>query len=134
MKRRDASLFFTLVLALSLSLSPVSAFAEDLDTPVHEDSIDEVQYGADWVNGHFTLYDGPYTTVLDVSVYCNYMWTEGISGWINSAAFNFNTKTINGVNAQIIHESDTITYSSYNTWGRASKEYTFSNSVRLCCC
>ena len=43
MKKRKVSLLTALVLALSLALSPVSAFAEDLDTPVHEDPIDEVQ-------------------------------------------------------------------------------------------
>lgn len=125
-RMKKYSLIVSLVLALSLALSPVSAFAEELDTPVHEDPIDEIQYGAGWVNGHFTLYQGYNTIVLDVSVYCFYNWTEGISGWISSAAFNFNTKTINGANAQIICESD-ITYESSNTWGKASKVYTFYN-------
>ena len=38
------SLVVVLVLALSLALSTVSVSAEELDIPVHEDPIDEIQY------------------------------------------------------------------------------------------
>ena len=53
MKRNKFSLFAALMLALSLVLSPVSAFADELDIPVHEDPVDEVQESSGWVNGHF---------------------------------------------------------------------------------
>lgn len=124
-RMKKYSLIVSLVLALSLAISPVSAFAEELDTPVHEDPIDEIQHGADWVNGHFTLYQDDNTIVLDVRVYCYFSWTEGIGGQIHSVAFNFDTITMNGEDADIIQESN-ITYESYNTWGKASKVFTFS--------
>ena len=128
MKRKKFSLFAVLVLALSLALSPVSAFAEELDTPVHEDPIDEIVYGIDTINGHFTLYDGPYTTVFDVSVYCAYAWTEGISGQMLSATYTVTGIKINGSSASISYQSP-VSYGSHNTWGKASKVYAFDNSV-----
>ncbi len=55
MKRRKTSLFVALVLAFSLVFSPVSAYADELDTPVHEDPIDEIVYDNGTSTKNFSL-------------------------------------------------------------------------------
>ena len=122
--KKKTSLFIALVLALSLALSPVSVFAEDLDTPVHEDPIDELQESSGWVNGHFTVYDGNRYAEFDVRVYCEYNWTEGISSWIDTAVYDVTNPKVNGAACTSITSYATNRFSR-GTCGVAEKKFIF---------
>ncbi len=130
MKRRKTSLFIALVLALSLALSPVSAYADELDTPVHEDPIDELQSGSGWIGGHFTVYcptlSGTNTVVFDANAFCEYTWTEGIGAQFQTVTIFITNITINGYAAG--YESASPIYiDSYGIRGRARQSFTYSN-------
>ena len=124
-KMKKYSFIVSLALALSLALSPVSAFAEELDTPVHEDPIDEIQESSGWVNGHFIKDDGGKRAEFDVRVYCEYHWTEGISGWIDVAAYTITNVKVNGGTGYISYDGEPY-YCSHGTWGEALKVVNFS--------
>ena len=106
MKNRKVSIFVAIVLALSLALSPVSVSAEELDTPVHEDPIDEIQTwsGNESKTGLTLVFkegtSGNYSTLtFDASAYVTRSWTEGIygSGSISYANISVSNVYINGV-------------------------------------
>ena len=127
MKRRDASLFFTLVLALSLALSPISAFADELDTPVHEDPIDEIQYDDGYSQKAFQLpFSGPgntgtvsgtlsFISTIDYSI----CWTEGFDSAILDVYYNPFTVYI-GLNSP----TPTALYPRYKAGNTAYAEFT----------
>ena len=95
MKKRNVSLLTALVLALSLALSPVSVFAEDLDTPVYEDPIDEIQSDSDSITEHYSFLSGTTLVMFDVYASCSFEWTEGISGRFTSVYLSAINLTVN---------------------------------------
>ena len=122
MRTRKSSLLASLVLALSLALSPVSAFAEDLDTPIHEDPIDEVQSNTTWIHRSLSVTRGGRPVTFTVHAYCDYSWTEGIGAQFNSVTISVTGVTYDGHSATLNGTSAT-NIDSYNIWGRARKTF-----------
>ena len=113
------------MLALSLALSPVSAFADELDTPVHEDPIDEIQEDSGWISRHFSYTYNQATVAFDVNAYCNYLWTEGISAQFKSVTIIVSSITFNG--GSVTHTgTGTLTIDTYNIWARARQTFNYS--------
>ena len=103
MRTRKSSLLASLVLALSLALSPVSAFADDLDTPVHEDPIDEIQYedGTSSANISLSYWDqyagcSRYITGTSNVTY-SMAWTEGDYSYFTGLVYNNSNTKLDGV-------------------------------------
>ena len=121
MKKR-VSLFAVLVLALSFALSPVSAFAEELDTPVHEDPIDEEQTVTTEINRHFSLNTNGVAVVFDVSAECECIWTEGISGQFGEVTIDLTNISVAG-NASYVKNYLGPRITSYGIGGRAMEYF-----------
>ena len=107
MKRRKTSLFVALALTLSFVLSPVNVFADELDTPVHEDPIDEIVYDNGTSTKNFSLPfqewssgDNKTLTFSSQVTYTNY-WEEDVAGGISAAVFFTNNVKISGENKSI---------------------------------
>ena len=104
--------------------SPVSAFAEDLDTPVHEDPIDEVQSNTSWIHKNCTVYRSGVPVTFSAHAYCDYSWTEGIGAQFNSVTITVTGVAFNGYSATC--QSVGTTYlGSYGIWAQAQKTYTY---------
>lgn len=141
MRTRKSSLLASLVLALSLALSPVSAFAEELDTPVHEDPIDEIQYTSGSFSKNFTVSFQSnetyqyYTLTLHVEASYNVYWTEGItmSGGFTDAVITISNVKVNGSSAPY----NSLTNYVVKTNNKAYRDYQFgympSNTGRIFC-
>jgi len=115
-----------------VALSPASAYAEELDTPVHEDPIDEIQSDSDWVTGHFS-FNCTYLWVtnlvsFDAYSYCSFEWTEGISGRFTSVSIYPLNMKINGISASVIDQSD-IQIESYSLGKKATRRFLLSNLI-----
>lgn len=103
------------MLALSLALSPVSAFADDLDTPVHEDPIDEIQYenGTSTTNISLSYWEptsASYRYITGVSnVTYSMAWTEGDYSFFTGLVYSNSNMKIDGTALSF----DPITGSDY---------------------
>ena len=102
-RMKKYSFIVSLVLALSLALSPVSAFADDLDTPVHEDPIDEIQYedGTSSTNISLSYWDqyagcSHYITGTSNVTY-SIAWTEGDYSYFTGLVYNNSNMKFDGV-------------------------------------
>ena len=141
MKRKNLSLLAALVLALSLALSPVSAFAEELDTPVHEDPIDEIQYDSGALSKNLTVTFQSHETyqtmtlTLHVEATYNVYWTEGItlSGGFTDAVINISNVKVNGSSAPYT----ALNSYAVKTGNKAYRDYQFgyipNNTGRIFC-
>ena len=101
-RMKKYSLIVSLILALSLALSPVSAFAEDLDTPIHEDPIDEIQSenGTSTTNISLSYWEpssasNRYITGVSNVTY-SMAWTEGISSYFTGVVYSISNMKIDG--------------------------------------
>ena len=129
-RMKKYSLIVSLVLALSLALSPVSAFAEELDTPVHEDPIDEVQSNTTWIHRNLSVPRGTAQVTFSAHAYCDYSWTEGIGAQFNDATTISITNVRYDGNIATFLSADPTGTGSQGIWAKAERtfEYVYNGS------
>ncbi len=128
-RMKKYSFIVSLVLALSLALSTVSVSAEELDTPVHEDPIDEIQYANGSSSKSFSeqYYNSSgvqEVLTFDSQITYNISWTEGFDSAFTSIVFNTTNIKIDGTLYPF-----TAKYPIYNVYGSAHLDYQRTNYV-----
>ena len=113
----------SLLLAAILAFSSVNVFADGLDTPVHEDPIDEIQYESDTALKSFVLPYGNKTFYAGVQVNYTIAWTEGVSSYITDIIYYPSDVYLNGTPYEVY-----ALYPRHNANGTAYADYQIGNT------
>ena len=116
-KQKSICLVLSLMLVLVTCFSPLNIFAEELDTPVHEDPIDEIETwsGTESRTGlHFSYYvssTGNYSTLIcSSSAIITCSWREPVEGTgnISYASISVSNVKIDNVSKVALAQGGTI--------------------------